>query len=127
MMNFDSDQPTNEGAGEKTRNAEAGAVILSIAPEWMDVLKELAIQPRTVSELQCRLNLAQSTVSNRLLDLREAGLVTYSRMGHANLYRLVPEAITRTAEDIKAAAYQIENLVAKRKARRARRIPQRIA
>lgn len=93
-----------------------------LSSEWMEVLKELAIQPRTVSELQCRLNLAQSTVSNRLIDLRNAGLITYSEMGRANLYRLVPEAIIRTAEDIKATAQQIESLVAKRK-----RKPQRIA
>ena len=84
---------------------------------WLDILAQLAIRPRYVSELLHLLRLPQSTLSNRLRAIQHAGLIAHDHVrdgkhrGKNYLYYLVPEAIKAIASEIRAVADTIECLV----------------
>ena len=95
----------------KTRRIADRLAVLSIAPEWLDILAALAVQPRTARELRIALNLHLGTLGNRLARMRAAGLIEYDEIDNgtrmpSHLYRLIPEKIQATAADIRAIAAQ---------------------
>lgn len=93
--------------------------ILSMDPDWLAILEQLARRPLTVHELRLHLNLPKGgTLGNRLMKMRQVGLVEYEELdcgtlAPAHLYHLIPEAITATAQDIRATARQIDATAAK--------------
>lgn len=70
-------------------------------PVRMALARDLTAAPQRVTELQQRLSLAQSTLSEHLKVLRESGIVTPAR-GHSKAYTADPEVLdwlVRTAAD----------------------------
>jgi DNA-binding transcriptional ArsR family regulator len=61
----------------------------------MLIIYELSEQPRNVSELVERLNMAQPVVSRHLKILRDCGIVTADRDGRSVIYRLSDERVVQ--------------------------------
>lgn len=129
MLPIVDEESTRLDAITRDHTTKMRVAILSLSPDWLAILELLATRPLTVNELRLHLNLCPGgTLGNRLMKMRQAGLVDYtplkSENGEAHLYRLIPEAITATANDIRATARQIdataakiESLVARKKKR----------
>jgi predicted transcriptional regulator len=90
---------------------------------WLRILEALAVQPRTVTELQLELNIEhQNTLSSRLLKMTEAGLVCYVKgtpgvnRGGTNLhyYQLQPDGIKALSQDIHSLATELEQYIDKK-------------
>ena len=99
---------------ESSRDVNTRIAVLSLSPEWLDILAVLSVQPRTVIEIQGELNLKQPTLSHRLKKMAAAGLVGYEELDRgSHLYRLIPESLQVTAQDIRATARRIEETAEK--------------
>ena len=86
-----------------TRHAPAAAALLkALASEpRLHVLCALLEGPRSVTEINARVPLSQSALSQHLAVLREAGVVSTRRESQTIYYSLVPGP----AEEIMAALY----------------------
>ena len=115
MVTVDERSAGKENAGEESAGEEserepsalAGAVDLlkALAAEVrLAVVAELAVGPRRVGELQAALQAHQREVSQPLLSqhlrvLRDAGMVTTTRVGTEITYRLADDRIAHLVED----------------------------
>jgi DNA-binding transcriptional ArsR family regulator len=80
----------------KVHASEAAALMKTLGNEQrLLVLCNLLEQPMTVSELNQRMSLSQSALSQHLALLREAGLVETRREAQSIHYSLPPGPVTR--------------------------------
>lgn len=67
-------------------------------PTRRAIVAALSAQPLPVHEVAKRFSISRPAVSKHLRILSDAGLVSASRAGKANVYRLHPEALEEVAE-----------------------------
>ena len=79
--------------------AQAAALLRALANEQrLAILCHLAEGPLSVSELNKRVPLSQSALSQHLAVLRKPGIVTTVRRSQSILYSLAPGVVTRIIE-----------------------------
>lgn len=69
-------------------------------PTRRRILQLLASGPRSVTELADEFPVTRSAVSQHLLVLSDAGLVTARKEGRQRFYRVVPEGVARLRAEI---------------------------
>lgn len=69
-------------------------------PNRRRLLQLLAAGPQSVTELAGRFPVTRSAISQHLLVLAEAGLVTAEKSGRQRFYRVVPEGLRRLQAEI---------------------------
>lgn len=69
-------------------------------PNRRRILQLLASQPRTVTEIAAEFPVTRSAVSQHLLLLADAGLVTAEKAGRQRIYRVVPEGLRSLQAEI---------------------------
>jgi DNA-binding transcriptional ArsR family regulator len=69
-------------------------------PNRRRILQLLASQPRTVSEIASEFPVTRSAVSQHLLLLAGAGLVTAEKVGRQRIYRVVPSGLRELQTEI---------------------------
>lgn len=87
--------------GRRNPVSTAAAVLKALANEHrLLLLCALAERPMSVSELNLRVPIAQSALSQHLARLREAGVVAGRRRGPQTLYELVDARCRRLLEAV---------------------------
>jgi DNA-binding transcriptional ArsR family regulator len=69
-------------------------------PNRRRILQLLASQPRTVSEIASEFPVTRSAISQHLLLLADAGLVTAEKVGRQRIYRVVPSGLRQLQAEI---------------------------
>ncbi len=69
-------------------------------PNRRRILQLLATEPRTVTELAEEFPVTRSAISQHLLLLADAGLVTAEKVGRQRIYRVVPEGLRALQAEI---------------------------
>ncbi len=69
-------------------------------PNRRRILQLLASGPRGVTDLASEFTVTRSAISQHLLVLAEAGLVTADRVGRTRLYRVLPSGLHRLQAEI---------------------------
>jgi DNA-binding transcriptional ArsR family regulator len=72
-------------------------------PNRRRILQLLASQPRTVSEIASEFPVTRSAISQHLLLLADAGLVTAEKVGRRRIYRVVPTGLRQLQAHAHAA------------------------
>lgn len=78
----------------------ADAFAAAAEPTRRRLLQLLATGPRTVTELAEHFTVTRSAISQHLLVLAEAGLVSARKEGRQRYYRVEPDGITRLRAEI---------------------------
>jgi ArsR family transcriptional regulator len=76
-------------------------------PTRLAVLRHLARQPATVTELTRQFDVAQNLMSHHLKVLRDAGMVTSEREGKCMLYHLADGVLGKGAKVLKLGCCDI--------------------
>ncbi|KAA1426524.1 ArsR/SmtB family transcription factor [Nocardioides antri] len=69
-------------------------------PNRRRILQLLASEPRTVSDIAAEFTVTRSAVSQHLLLLADAGLVTAEKVGRQRIYRVVPDGLRSLQAEI---------------------------
>lgn len=69
-------------------------------PNRRRILQLLASRPRTVTEIAAEFPVTRSAVSQHLLLLADAGLVTAEKVGRQRIYRVVPDGLQKLQTEI---------------------------
>lgn len=69
-------------------------------PTRRRILQRLATGPRTVSDIAGEFTVTRSAISQHLLVLAAAGLVTADKVGRERYYRVVPSGLTQLQAEI---------------------------
>ncbi len=69
-------------------------------PNRRRILQLLASEPQTVSEIAAEFPVTRSAISQHLLLLADAGLVTAEKVGRQRIYRVVPEGLRSLQAEI---------------------------
>ena len=69
-------------------------------PNRRRILQLLASQPMTVTEIAAEFPVTRSAVSQHLLLLADAGLVTAEKVGRQRIYRVVPDGLRSLQAEI---------------------------
>ena len=69
-------------------------------PNRRRILQLLASAPRTVSDIAGEFPVTRSAVSQHLLLLADAGLVTAEKVGRQRIYRVLPDGLRKLQAEI---------------------------
>ena len=69
-------------------------------PNRRRILQLLASEPRTVSDIAAEFTVTRSAISQHLLLLADAGLVTAAKVGRQRIYRVVPTGLRSLQAEI---------------------------
>ncbi len=69
-------------------------------PNRRRILQLLASRPRTVSEIAAEFPVTRSAISQHLLLLADAGLLTAEKVGRQRIYRVVPAGLRSLQAEI---------------------------
>ena len=69
-------------------------------PNRRRILQLLASEPRTVSDIAAEFTVTRSAISQHLLLLADAGLVTAEKVGRQRIYRVVPDGLRSLQAEI---------------------------
>ena len=88
-------------------------------PNRRRILQLLASRPRTVSEIAGEFTVTRSAISQHLLLLADAGLVTADKVGRQRIYRVVPSGLRSLQAEIdRFWTDELDQLVADARARK---------
>jgi DNA-binding transcriptional ArsR family regulator len=69
-------------------------------PTRRRILQLLASQPRSVTDIAADFPVTRSAISQHLLVLADAGLVTAEKIGRQRMYRVVPSGLQKLQAEI---------------------------
>lgn len=69
-------------------------------PNRRRILQLLASHPRTVTEIASAFPVTRSAISQHLLLLADAGLVTAEKVGRQRIYRVLPDGLRKLQAEI---------------------------
>lgn len=82
-------------------------------PTRRRLLQMLARGPRTVTDLAAEFTVTRSAISQHLLVLAEAGLVTAEKVGRQRIYRVEPSGLEKLQQEIdRFWTHELDQLVA---------------